>query len=183
MGRPKKPKQVESIQSNPKRQQICFLHYDSSKCDTFVLLLDLENPTERIPDIHHIRDRRQLDPIGSRYRMDSVCEQIPSQVDEGYSYHRNCYQHFINHLDRLQSPGHSVGPSTAKIDLRQSGADKITVCKDSIFCNKEGKIAIKNSGGWTTQTTSKFVADAWKTCGGMCRKEERQKAVGENKRL
>lgn len=177
-GRPKKPKEEGSSPSSPKRQQICFLHYDSSKCDTFVLLSGLENPTERLLDIHNIRDRRQSDPIGSKHRMDSVCEQIPNQVDEGYGYHRDCYQHFINHLDRLQTPGHSDGPSTAKINRRRSSADKITLfAKDCIFCNKEGKIAIKKSAGWTTQTPSKFVTDAWKTVVECAEKKKDEKLL------
>ncbi|KAL5007478.1 hypothetical protein ScPMuIL_016284 [Solemya velum] len=162
-GRPKKWKE-ESGSSSPKRQHICFLHYDNSKCDTFVFLTDLEKPTERLLNIHHIRDRRQSDPNGSKHRMDSVCEQIPSQVNEGYGYHRDCYQHFSNHLDRLQTLEQSAGSSAVKIDNRRPSADKITMfAKDCIFCKKEEKVAIKKSGNWTTETPSKFVTDAWKT--------------------
>ena len=53
-------------------------------------------------------------PIGSPYRMDRICCQIPDEIPlqrfDGFGYHRSCYQRFtanMHHLDQ-QEPEHPL---------------------------------------------------------------------------
>ncbi|MCG7882443.1 MAG: hypothetical protein JAY96_12745 [Candidatus Thiodiazotropha endolucinida] len=163
-GRPKKrTTEDEASASTSKRQQICILHYEESKAEAFTFMSELCNPAERLNDLHDIREKRLSQPAGSKDRMESTCGLIPSAVSEGHGYHRDCYKRFTRHLDRLakEEPSQS---STTRVAQRRSSADKIALfAKDCIFCNKEGKISLKKSGVRTTEDTSKFASDSWKT--------------------
>jgi hypothetical protein len=160
---PKKRK-TEMTSSSSKRGQVCIIHYDKSKCDGFTLLSDLKNPSERLDHLLSIRDKSLAQPIGSKYRMESICTLLPVKVEKDHGYHRDCYQHFTKHLDRLVPvPDYrETYPSEARTSRRTNPED-FCFAKDCIFCNKEGRIGIKRSGCWTSESTTQFASDSWKT--------------------
>lgn len=47
---------------------------------------------------------------------------------------------------------------------RKLGSDSIALFgPDCIFCNKSGSVAIKKGGSWSTEYTTTFQSNAWKT--------------------
>ena len=148
----------------PKKQQICIIHYTASKCDTFTFLSDLPDPAEKLRHIQNLRDLRMSQPPGTKSRMEAVCEQIPSDIEEPIGYHRDCYRNFTRHLERLEKTGsHPVPGTSSKTTRRYSTQSKVLFSNDCIFCDKEGPTRVKRAGIWTTELTQCFQSDAWKT--------------------
>ena len=63
--------------------------------------------TEKLSQLHNIRQRRLLEPRDSPYRMlEDVCDQIPETLAcaglEAVGRHRSRYQKFTNNQDRLR---------------------------------------------------------------------------------
>lgn len=164
-GRPKRKAQEEDTSVTPaKMQQVCILHYSASSCDSFTLLADLKDPQERFQKLLDIRALRLSQSVDSNQRMESVCELIPNEMSEGHGYHRDCYNHFTKHVDRLKcTESTELTESTRKVP-RKLSVDKIALfAKDCIFCNKAGAITVRKAGTKTTEVPQKFASDGWKT--------------------
>ena len=62
--------------------------------------------TEKLSQLHNIRQRRLLEPRESRYRMEDVCDQIPETLAgadlEAVGRHWSRYQKFTKNQDRLR---------------------------------------------------------------------------------
>ena len=59
---------------------------------------------EKLQQLHNIRNRRLHQAHDSPYRMQSVCDQIPTTLPddlESFGYHRQCYQRFTGNLHLL----------------------------------------------------------------------------------
>ena len=164
IGRPKrKAEQDEEAGAPAKMQQVCILHYDASSSDNFTLLANLKDPNDRFQRLLEVRNLTMSQPIDSPQRMESVCMLIPNELSEGHGYHRDCYNHFTKHTDRLKSTESSEPTEPRKVQ-RKVSIDKITLfAKDCIFCNKEGKLNVRKAGTWTTEVPQKFASDGWKT--------------------
>ena len=85
----------------------CILHVSGIQHLNFTPLSKVKgSATEKLAQLHSIRDRRLREPHDSSYRMEDVCNQIPESlagVDlEAIGYHRGCYQSFTKNLDRLK---------------------------------------------------------------------------------
>ena len=92
--------------------------------------------------------------------MDAICHLIPSTVAEDHGYHRDCYQHFTKNIDRLKEYDPKAGTSGTTSKQRRISSHNVSLfAKDCIFCNKEGPVAYKRSGSWTTERTQKFQSD------------------------
>ena len=85
---------------------VCFLHDPNEPNSAFIRLSTVKGTAEgKLNQILRIRDQRSQKALESPYRMKSICDQIPSSLDnidlEEVGYHRNCYQNFTKNLDRL----------------------------------------------------------------------------------
>ena len=62
--------------------------------------------TEKLSQLHNIRQRRLMEPRVSPYRMEDVCDQIPETLAcaglEAVDRHRSRYQKFTKNQDRLR---------------------------------------------------------------------------------
>ena len=125
--------------SDAKKACVCILHNESVEEDTyFIEIKTLSDPAERFRRICFIRDQRLNAPIKHPERLQSVCENIPDQLEDGHGYHLNCYKRFIRNLNRIptlhdmdinerSNTRHHSPRNTASI------ADKILFSTDCIF--------------------------------------------------
>ena len=163
-GQSGKRKYQECSGSSIQEPKICIIHHPQSKCDAFVYLSELKDSGDRIRYLQSVRELRLSMPPGSSSRMETVCEQIPTVILECHGYHRDCYQRFTNHLDRLKPTESMTIPSTSQGRQSRGSIDKVALfAKDCIFCNKEGRCAVKKAGSWTSESTQTFHSDAWKS--------------------
>ena len=88
--------------------------------------------TEKLSQLHNIRQRRLLEPRESPYRMEDVCDQIPETLAgadlEAVGRHRSRYQKFTKNQDRLRG---SVKPH----ELINSSATRVFP-PECIVCEK-----------------------------------------------
>lgn len=121
---------------------ICILHVPALSDHHFTPLTKIKGTAEeKLQQLHKIRDQRLQQSHESPYRMQSVCDQIPSTLPdnlESAGYHRNCYVRFTANLHLL---GHDTEPSTSESyrSPRRSSSGPIFP-PQCIFCNK---VAIK----------------------------------------
>ncbi|XP_038063424.1 uncharacterized protein LOC119734142 [Patiria miniata] len=63
----------------------------------------------RLQRIRSVKEDRLKMPIGSPYRMDIICCQIPDEIPtqsfDSFGYHRGCYQRFTANLHHLEQQG------------------------------------------------------------------------------
>ena len=162
--KPQKRKQ-EQTDVSAKKRQICILQCEGAKSDGFTYLSSVSDPAERLGYLKNIRTKRLSEPIGCKTRMLSACEAIPDVISDDHGYHQTCYQRFTRNLDRLHGSEPTAVCSGGSRTSRRGSADGQTVLfsPDCIFCNKEGRIAVKRSGTWSTEAATKFKSDGWVT--------------------
>ena len=102
---------------------------------------------------------------------------MPEELKPEHGYHRDCYQRFTKNINRLKS---STEDSETIEQPRTSGrssttSEKVIFKPDCIFCNKEGRKKIKEKGVWTTEATTVFECEGWKTVleTAECKKDEK----------
>ncbi len=90
------------MQDDKAERQVCIIHHEGSTDLQFYVI----NQT-RLDKIRSVKEQRLKMPIGSPYRMDRICCQIPDEIPlqsfDGFGYHRRCYQRFtanLHHLDQ-----------------------------------------------------------------------------------
>ena len=74
--------------------ETCIIHFpDVNISNPIILLLNIENPCERVEKLNGICRRRLLEPCGSVQRMADICSQVPFSysIEHMYGYHRQCY--------------------------------------------------------------------------------------------
>lgn len=149
-------------------QDTCILHVASlSDPGSFTPLSQLKQgtATEKLRQLLEIRDRRLNENHESPYRMQSVCEQIPTTLPEeldSVGYHRQCYQRFTANLDRLkkeekevtQQPSQQTRPLSSR---RSSSVTGPLFPPECIFCQK---IEIKAGKDRKTERAEGFTS--WK---------------------
>ena len=114
---PKRKRSVDSA-SHKYSPPTCILHVPSmSDHGHFIPPTKIQGTaTEKLQQLHKIRDRRLHQSRESPYRMQSVCDQIPTTLPddlESVGYHHNCYQHFTCNL-HLQGDDTEPEPSTSQ---------------------------------------------------------------------
>ena len=77
----------------------CILHAPGIEHGEFIPFSNIKgSATEKLAQLHEIRDKRLMEPQTSPYRMEDVCTLIPKSVADADSmtvgYHRGCYQKF-----------------------------------------------------------------------------------------
>lgn len=125
-------------------------------CENFKFIKDTkkDTPEERYQHIVETGQIRLSQPSSSSSPSENQCKQIPPKYQSHHGYHRDCYQPFISHVDRLKKPE----SNQIQRDLRRSCTEKNSVLfkPDCIFCGKAGKKHIKVHESWTTEYTTKF---------------------------
>lgn len=141
---------------NPKAHNVaslrCILHVASmSDHGHFTPFTKIKGTAaEKLQQLHKIRDQRLQQSYESPYRMQSVCEQIPSAIPDdlvSVGYHRNCYQRFTANLHLLRD---NMEPSTSQRhhSPRRLSSGPIFP-PECIFCEK---VVIKGSHRKTERT-------------------------------
>ncbi len=100
--------------------------------------------SDKLQQICEIRDRRLLQSSDSPYRMQSICDQIPTTLPadlENTGYHRQCYQRFTGNLIRLEdgtTPVSATTPQRRQSTRKSSspGSKRHIFAPDCIFCEK-----------------------------------------------
>ena len=85
----------------------CILHATDIQHGDFTPLTNVKgSATDKLAQLHNIREKWLLEPQDSPYRMEEVCNLIPESLAgrclEVIGYHRGCYQHFTKNMDRLK---------------------------------------------------------------------------------
>jgi len=148
-----------------KRKQTCIIHSSQAHCEQSTFLVNCKDPDSRFEKLKQIRNWRLQEEVGSPKRLEPECSQIPEEYLPEHGYHRECYQRFIRNLTSLQA--YEVDENPSKISSRkrrsESVPEKIIFNQDCIFCNIEGKKSVKRAGLKTTEKTTLFESDGWKT--------------------
>ena len=146
----------------------------------FKYFRDDKNAQVKIDKIQEIKRARTEEAVTSCYRMQEQCNLIPDSIAEHHGYHWNCYKRFTGNLDRLaQSPSTSSSLTANQRSSRRSSTDKDQVLfkPDCIFCNSEGKKAVKVKGAWTTQGLTGFTSDAWQSIPEIAKEKNDEKLL------
>ena len=119
----------------------CILHVSGIQHLDFTPLSKVKgSATEKLAQLHSIRDRRLREPHDSSYRMEDVCNQIPESlagVDlEAIGYHRGCYQSFTKNLDRLKCSVATNWASTSRSPRKPQSSSKQLFPPECVFCGK-----------------------------------------------
>ena len=100
--------------------------------------------SDKLQQICEIRDRRLLQSSDSPYRMQSICDQIPTTLPadlENTGYHHQCYQRFTGNLIHLEdgtTPVSATTPQRRQSTRKSSspGSKRHIFAPDCIFCEK-----------------------------------------------
>lgn len=113
---------------------LCILHFKDSNCEQFMLISKQKDPEERLQELVKIRDDRRSETVGSPYRMDDVCDQIPETLAHFHGYHRDCYQRFTANLNHLKCSQQALSQDRSEIwGSRWDTKDKIIFNADQFF--------------------------------------------------
>lgn len=97
--------------SKRKREEVqntCIVHVPSlADHGNFISLNNIKQGTakEKLEQLLEIRNKRLNQEHDSPYRMQTVCNLIPTTLPEdldSIGYHRQCYQRFTSNLNRLK---------------------------------------------------------------------------------
>lgn len=85
----------------------CIVHASGIQHGYFTAFSNVRgSATDKLAQLHSIRDRRLAEPSDSPSRMEDVCNGIPESLVgadlEAIGYHRGCYQNFTKNQDRLK---------------------------------------------------------------------------------
>ena len=162
---PSKRRRVDSGESSSsKMTPRCVVHIEGLKHGPLQLFINKNDGHKTLEKLKEVRSLRQRQPVGSKHRMQEVCDLIPERYTDYDGFHRECYQRFTMNLKRLGTPLEMSEPTCSSRKSRRSSNDSDTVIfkPDCIFCNHEGYKKIKVKGSWTTEGTSQFEFGGWK---------------------
>ncbi len=152
----------------------CILHVQTpSDNGHFISLSSIKgNAVDKLEHLQTIRNGRLQLPHSSPYRMQSVCDQIPTCLPDDLSnigYHRTCYQRFTCNLHRLRDADTEAQPPTAGTSQHYSPRKNQSTCSsgpifppDCIFCGKiETKDASRNTERPVSFSSFRNKENAW----------------------
>ena len=78
----------------------CILHVSDIQHGDFTPFSNVKgSATDKLAQLHDIRDKRLLEPLDSSNRMKDVCSRIPKSLAgadlNAIGYHRGCYQNLL----------------------------------------------------------------------------------------
>ena len=151
---PKKNQKVDSEECN----KICIIHFSSSNEQNFINLFQAADKDKKFEKIKQIAFKRLNQPGASSYKLSEQCVNIPTTLMNHPGYHRDCYQRFTKHLDRLEEVEQtsSSGMNRRSLTLANNWNDGVLFNKDCIFCYKMDRIKVRAGGVWTTEGLSYF---------------------------
>ncbi|KAK3700755.1 hypothetical protein QZH41_010937 [Actinostola sp. cb2023] len=121
----------------------CILHVSGIQHGDFIPLSNVKgSATDKLVQLHNIRDRRLIEPQDSPNRMEDVCNQIPDSLVgadlKAIGYHRGCYQKFTKNQDRLKiSVTSNDRASITRSPRKSSSASDLRLFPATcIFCEK-----------------------------------------------
>ena len=85
MSKSNKRRKVGSSELESKKHppQSCVLHVVGIEHGNFTPFSNIRgDPTEKLAQLHNIRDQRLTEPLGSIHRMDLVCGLIPETLEK-----------------------------------------------------------------------------------------------------
>ena len=141
---------------------ICIIHFTECKNNTgFTKLNETVSQESTLLKLKGIAEKRLQQKRGSKNRFEVVCRSFLSIIDsvsgDTHGHHRDCYQKFTSNLSRLSEETPNQPENSPRCSQRNTGVkENIIFNPDCIFCNKEGKISVKEKGYKTTQGVSKF---------------------------
>ena len=129
----------------------CILHVSGIQHLDFTPLSDVKgSATDKLAQLHSIRDRRLIEPHNSPYRMEDVCNNIPESLTDAdlevVGYHRGCYQNFTKNQDRLKFCVRSDEVASTSRSHRKPSSSSTAIQlfpPECIFC---GRREMKRSG-------------------------------------
>ena len=98
--------------------------------------------------IKHVADLRQSLSPGSKERFTDVFHNIPEELEQNQSYHRQCYSKFTNCVKQLTS-GDDKTQGTQRTSIR---TPQHFLSKKCVFCQKEGPQYLNRNGVWVKET-------------------------------
>jgi hypothetical protein len=138
----------------------------------YIRISDIKgNSNDKLQQLHKIRDRRLNQSHDSPYRMQLVCDQIPTTFPDDLKtvgYHRQCYQRFTSNLHLLRDvtqPEPSTSqrhhsPRNRKLSYPDSARPIFP--KECIFCEKiEKKGGDRKTERAQSFSSYKFKENAW----------------------
>ena len=140
----------------------CILHVLSiSDHGSFTPLSQGKGPvSEKLQQLHSIRDRRLRQTHESPHRMQSVCDQIPMTLPDDLDcvgYHRQCYQRFTGNLNRLGDDTEAeASTSQSHHSPRKLSSTGPIFPPECIFCDR---LEVKSS---KRKTERAEVFSSWK---------------------
>lgn len=123
-------------------QQTCILHVTSMSDHGHLTSLDKikGNAEEKLQQLLTIRDQRLHQSHESPYRMQPVCDQIPTTLPddlESVGYHRQCYVRFTANLHWLGDDTEpEASTSQRHLSPRKSSSAGPIFPPECIFCGK-----------------------------------------------
>ena len=100
------------------------------------------DPTEKLAQLHNIRDQQLTESLGSIHHIDLIYKLIPETLEDvdldSHGYHRHCYQRFHANLNRLKVSETSALSALTKAKhhshRKQSAAmDAAGLCASPVF--------------------------------------------------
>ena len=136
--------ELEELQKCPPVN--CILHVSDIQHQEFIPLSEVKgSPTDKLAQLHSIRDKGISEPHGSPYRMDDVCKRIPDSLDganlQGIGYYRGCYQNFTKNQDCLKCKAAFNETSTSRSPRKSSSASSMPQFSPECICC--GRLEIK----------------------------------------
>ena len=133
-----------------------FLHVRGIQHIDFTPLSKVQgSATEKLAQLHSIRDRRLREPQDSSYRMEDTCNRIPEGLAgldlEAVGYNRGYYQSFTKNRDHLKCSVASKETSPSHSPCKPQSYSMHLFPQECIFC---GKLEVKVSG--KTEQCRKF---------------------------
>ena len=165
----RKTELLETGTSGKRTPETCILHVVGIEHGKFTSFRNVKgDPTEKLKNLHRIREQRLSEAHDSVHRMAEVCSLIPDTLEgldlDIIGYHRKCYQRFNTHLDRLKGAALTEGSvSTKHHSPRKQGSSLSSPLfpEECIFCDRT-EIKVRGKTQRPTMFTSwKHKDSAW----------------------
>ena len=134
-------------ESTKKNKEFCIIHSPTVKEKKLTKVT--KATFEKIKDVAKLRLSQ---PLGSPFKKQEICEQIPDQQKENHYFHRKCYQHFTNKISKLKSNLLKGNHSSSRAGTK--GKDEEGTNKSCIFCAKSSAKYVKRQNTWIKENLS-----------------------------
>ena len=118
----------------------------------FINLFQAADKDEKFEKFKQIAFKCLNQPDRSSYKLSEQCTNIPMTLMNHLGYHKDCYQHFAENLDRLEQIEwtSSSGMNRRSATAANKWCDGVLFNKNCIFSSKMDRIKVRVLGFWTT---------------------------------